>query len=132
MKEVVCPSGAVLKLSAAPFADSRELYKAILSEGKSVQVSEAVDILQIGKDVFCTSFSSPVVETALWKCLQRCIYNDGRGDLKIDLNSFEPENSREDYMFVCTEVIKENISPFLKNLSAQFKVLFGLTGMNLK
>lgn len=129
MKELVCPSGAVLKLSAAPFANARDLWKAMLSEGKFIELTKESDILNVCKDLFCASFSSPIIEEALWKCLQRCIYNSGKGDLKIDQTSFEDEKCREDYTFVCMEVIKENISPFLKNLSAQFVGLQDLMGL---
>ncbi len=130
MRDVQCPSGAILRISAAPFADSRELYKAILKEFKSLSVDKEMDIVKICKDVFCASFSSDEIESALNKCMIRCTYNTGNGDLKIVKDSFEAEKNREDYPFVCVEVMKENIAPFLKNLSAQFEGITSLLGMN--
>lgn len=66
------------------------------------------------KDIFCTGFSSKKIEKALGACLKRCTYND----LKIDENTFEPEEARQDYLPVLFEVLGEVIRPFLSSLIA--------------
>lgn len=120
MKEVKLPSGAVLKITPSPFAVSKALYQAVLREAKGISVSAKTELGNVFKDLFCTGFSSPEIEVCLWKCFERCTYNSGNGDIKIDENTFEPVNAREDYTPVCMEVARENILPFGKSLYAEY------------
>lgn len=115
MREVKLPSGAVLKITPAPFAVSKALYQALLRELKGVTMG--FEITQnVFKDLFCAGFSSSEVETCLWECLKRCLYND----LKIDDQTFEPVERREDYLKVCVEVTRDNVFPFAKVLYAEY------------
>jgi hypothetical protein len=70
------------------------------------------------KDLLLRSFASKQIEACLWVCFQKCQYNNGNGDLKIDKDTFEKQESRQDYVNVCIEVAEENISPFVKSLYA--------------
>ncbi len=126
MKEVKLPSGAVLKLNPAPFADAKALYQAVLEEIKGISMFSATEMVSVYKDIFCAGFSSRKIEACLWECLKRCTYNNnsGSGDLKIDISTFEPVSAREDYTTVCMEVAKENINPFVKSLYAEYGQLF--------
>lgn len=117
MSEIKLPSGAVLRTSPAPFADSKALYQAFLKEAKGISFTKNSEVSALLKDVLCIGFSSPQIEEALWKCMGRCTYNE----LKIDQDTFENVKNREDYMKVCIEVAKENISPFMKSLYADYK-----------
>lgn len=116
-KESVMPSGAVLKIQPAPFAEAKALWQAILKELKTINVSFGDNAALMLKDIFCAGFSSPYVELCLKPCLQRCTL-DG---LKIDDDTFEPELRRQDYVKVCAEVVRENVLPFVKALFAEFK-----------
>lgn len=118
MREVVLPSGATLKVTAAPFAASKALYQALLRELRGVDASSYSALLQ---QVFCSGFSSPEIEACLWECFKRCSYDGGAGDLKIDKDTFEPLERRQDYMDVCIEVAKENVLPFVNRLYAEFQ-----------
>ncbi len=120
MKEIKLPSGAVLKITPSPFSDSRALYQAILKEAKDIPINSKVDMAAVYKDLFCIGFSSPEIEKCLWACFQRCTYNAGNGDLRIDEKTFEPVERRDDYMKVCMEVTKENVLPFVKSLYAMW------------
>lgn len=116
MIEKKLPSGAVLKLSLAPFAEAKELYQAVLSEVKNVKTSMDQEIdINMFKDLLCTGFSSKKIEDAMAPCLRRCTI-DG---LKIDEQTFEPEERRQDYVIVYWEVARANIFPFLKSLYAE-------------
>lgn len=118
-REVKLPSGAVLKVQAAPFAEAKTLFQAIMAEARGVSIGEQQDMGNLLKTVLMTAFCSPAIELALAICLARCVYNKGRpgaGDLKIDKDTFEDHEAREDYVLVCMEVAEENISPFLKSL----------------
>ena len=125
--EFKCPSGAVLKIRPAPFADAKNLYQALLSELRDVSISTKMEMGELYKQLFCVGFSSPLIEEYLWKCLEKCTYNNGKGDLKIDKDTFEPLEARDDYMSICMEVTKENVSPFAKSLYAQYKHFVGMT-----
>lgn len=121
MREVKLPSGAVLKVAASPFAVSKALYQALLKELRAVPVSSKTDMASLYKDLFCVGFSSPAIEACLWECFKRCTYDCGKGELKIDEQTFEPVKNRDDYMRVCAEVAQENILPFAKSLYAEYQ-----------
>lgn len=116
MREVKLPSGAVLGVKAAPFPDAKALYQAILRESKGLIQSSKTDMAAVYAEIVRIAFSSEEVEAALWKCMVRCTYNR----LKIDNQTFEPIEARDDYMQVCIEVGKENVFPFLKSLYAEY------------
>lgn len=130
MREVKLPSGAVLKVAPAPFADSKSLYQAILREAKGLVISTKMEVSSIYKDLFCMGFSSEEIEQRLWVCMKRCTYNSGKGDFKIDDQTFEPVASRDDYMTVCMEVAKENCLPFVKSLYAEYQRLLAMSEEN--
>ena len=52
--------------------------------------------------------------------MKRCMYDNQ----KINDDSFEPEENRQDYFFVCKEVLLETMRPFLKGLSSQLGGIF--------
>jgi hypothetical protein len=75
--------------------------------------------MRLLRDIICAGFSSPGIEAALEPCMKRCLYN-GK---KIDQDTFEPEETRQDYSAVCLEVALYNILPFTKGLPYVFKRL---------
>lgn len=123
VKEVKLPSGAILKLRPAAFAISKALYQAVLDEVKGLSIFGKPDV-EMYKELFCYGFSSKKIESCLWECFKVCQYCDGRGELKVDQDTFESLSARDDYMTVCMEVAKENISPFVKSLYAEYAHLF--------
>lgn len=120
IQEIKLPSGATLKISHTPFEDSLALNEAIIEELKSVEMTSQTEMLTLYKALFCTGFSSPKIKTALWKCFSRCTYNNGTAELKIDKDTFQPNEARQDYPVVCMEVAKYNVLPFVKSHSAEF------------
>src|SRR5579864_4795961 len=123
MRDVKLTSGALLKVNPAPFVDAKNLYQALLKELKNIPISAQTDTASLYKDLFCIGFSSPEIEACLWKCFERCSYNNGNGDLKIDKDTFESLSAREDYMTCCMEVAKDNVFPFVKTLYAESKLM---------
>lgn len=117
VREITLPSGAILKVNAAPFLDSKALYQALLAETKSIPFIGKNDLGETLKNLFCAAFSSPAVDRALSKCMDRCMV----GALKIDGDTFEPAERRQDYVVVCSEVARENVGPFLKSLFADYQ-----------
>lgn len=117
IKTVKLPSGSELYIHAAPFAESRDLYQALLKEVKSMKLDpkEEVDV-NFFKDLFCAGFSSKEIEEKLWKCMSRCLIDKS----KITEEYFEPVAKRDDYFAVCFEVARENILPFTKSLYAKY------------
>ncbi len=122
-KEIKLPSGAVLYVHPAPFANSRDLYQAMLKEVKGMKLDpkEEVDV-NFFKDLFCVGFSSKEIEACLWKCFERCLINKTR----ISEDYFEPVEKRDDYFMVCFEIAKENILPFTKSLYAKYDHILDL------
>ena len=125
-RDVKLPSGAVLKVMPASFAESKALYQALLEEAKGVSFNGKADLGNALKDVLSIAVSSKKIEAALWACMSRCIYNSGAGDLKIDQDTFEPVKAREDYTAVCKEVMEENVVPFAKGLYAEFQRIMAM------
>lgn len=126
MREVKLPSGAILKITPAPFADARALYQAVMEEAKGLKLDPNADVdVNLYKDLFCVGLTSKKIESALWDCFKRCTYDSGAGDLKITTDSFEPVERRDDYLTVCFEVAKENVQPFMKSLYAQYSQILG-------
>ncbi len=119
--EIKLSSGAVLKVQPSPFAVAKDLYQTLLREMQAVPISAKTDMASLYKDLFCLGFASPQIEACIWACFARCTYNTGTGDLKIDGNTFEPVERRDDYMQVCMEVAKANVLPFAKSLYAEYQ-----------
>lgn len=116
------PSGAELRITLAPFADSKALYQAMLEEMKVLKIDPSAQIENLVKDIFCIGLSSQKVEAALKVCLARATYNK----IRIDENTFEPEEARQDYIPLCFNVATENIRPFMKSLYAEFSRIKGM------
>jgi hypothetical protein len=108
---VTLPSGAQLTVNVAPFKDAKFLFQAIANEWKTVKVGDVASPAGM-MSLFTAAFSSPEVEKTLWPCMIRSLY----GDTKITPEVFEPEDSRQDFIPACMEVVKDNISPFTKAL----------------
>ncbi len=114
------PSGAELIITVAPFAVSRALYQSLLEEAKSLRIDPLSEIdVNLWKDVFASALSSKKVESCLEECMKRATYNGKR----IDQDTFEPVEARQDYISVCFEVTKENVAPFTKSLYAEYKAI---------
>ncbi len=120
MIEVTLPSGAILKIGTIPWPEALALNESVVEELKDLEIKAETEMLSLYKSLFCTGFSSQKIKIALWKCMGRCTYNCGSGDLKIDQTTFEPEESRQDYIQVCMEVAKAACFPFVKAHSAEF------------
>jgi hypothetical protein len=129
---VKLPSGALLKMQPAPFADAKALYQALLkSAAEGVKISNENEMVNIFKDLYCTGFSSPAIEACLWKCFERCLYTPAGGvDSRITPDTFEPVACREDYTTVCLEVAKLNVYPFVKTLFAGYQDFLTLMGVD--
>lgn len=110
------PSGAKLTIQPAPFAEAKALYQAVLDEIKHIDFSTQDEMSKLLKDLLCYGFSSKKIEAALYKCMDRVLYNG----LKITDETFEPVDARGDYLVVIFEVAKENVEPFMKSLYAQY------------
>ena len=63
MKEVKCPSGAILKITPSPFKDAKALYQALLEEAKDLKITTDLELGQIVKDILCVGLSSKKIES---------------------------------------------------------------------
>lgn len=117
LKKITLPTGSVLEMNIAPFADSKALYQAVAEEMMKVQLDPDRKVESALKDLICLGLSSQKIEMRINKCMERALYNG----VKIDSQTFEPEKARDDYFMVCFEVAKVNVMPFMKSLYAQYK-----------
>ncbi len=124
MKEIKLRSGNTLKIGKVPFAEAKALYQVLLDEAKGVKFSTKDEMPNVFKDVFCVGLSSKRIEAQLQECFKRCQYCDKRGELKIDADTFEPEEARGDYVEACIAVVGEVTAPFLNGLYAEYQTLF--------
>ena len=122
MSKHTLPSGAILEITLAPFADANNLKKAIASEMKGLHLTSEMSLTDANflKDAVFTAIASERILACVEQCFKRCTYNG----LKINADTFEPAEARGDYDLICYEVVKENLLPFLKGLSAQLKDMF--------
>lgn len=120
------PSGAVLRITHTPYEDSWGLFEVCMDQLKEVQFSSDTPVMLLYKDLFCSSVSSAKIKTALWKCLARCTYDSGTGNKKIDKQTFEPQEARQDYLTVCLKVGEYNLLPFVKAHFAEFSQVLGI------
>lgn len=106
-------SGKILKITPAPFSDAKAVYQSLLKELKTLKLDAQADVdVNLYKDLFCVALASEELEKAIWKCMERCIY-DGH---KIIPDTFEDVKAREDYLEVLLVVGKNNVEPFMKAL----------------
>lgn len=137
------PSGAVLVITVAPFADAWALMRASLKTLKGMNLKP--DDLKMEMSALAgntSAFSlivdrvvdfatSPEVEAAIWKCAQRALYIPLGSDIafpgtKVSPSMFDdPEygnTAREDYAKIVTSLLEVNCKPFLaKALSGLLK-----------
>lgn len=118
---VTLKNGALLTVSLAPFADANRLLKAIARELAQVNFDLGdLDLKEIsGKDINVLKnavfqlIQSDLVEAAVLKCAEKCLYNNQR----ITADTFKEESDRQAYLPVVWEVMKANLSPFFAGLN---------------
>ena len=125
--EFTTQNGVKVKINPADFVISMKLKNAVLKAVKDsgVDVSK-IDLKKITAaslqpilEVVLYADTNEAVESSLFKCLERCTYN---GE-KIIRDTFEPIEAREDYYEIVIACLKENLSPFFKNLISKLRSL---------
>lgn len=117
---ITLKSGAVLQVGIASFTEANRLLKAVALELAKVEFSiDNLDFSALGgrdintlKNALLQVVASESIETALFVCMKRCLYDD----VQITRDTFEPEKTRPDYIPVAWEVMKANLSPFFSGL----------------
>ena len=123
--KVSLPSGAVLEMTLAPFLEGERLFSATAECLKAVNLDGNVNLEDLTssfnslKNAVLGCLTSRELKDALLACLKRCTYN---GQRISSWDVFEDVNAREDYLTVCWEVVKFNLTPFTKNLFSKFSM----------
>ena len=121
MKEFDLPSGASLKVGLASFEAGRNLYQIIAKELRDLKIDENEEIgANLFKDLFCTALSSKEIEKSIMACANKSLYNGS----KISIETFEPEEARQDYIESLYLIAEVNLSPFGKALYAKYGQVF--------
>jgi hypothetical protein len=111
--EKTLPSGTVLKIQLASFANAKALFQAVCEELQTLDVAAETELdINLLKNLFCLGLSSKKIEIAMGKCLEKVLYDN----VRITEATFEPESARQDYVPTLLEVAQVNLAPFLKNL----------------
>ncbi len=139
--EYTAPSGAKVDITISDYSTSFDLMKSVLRavrqggisdkisgsfQGLDLEAIKTKDLGSLGGlfDLVVDVITSSEVENLIFKCMERCTYDDGKGIAKITRSTFEPESRRGDFIFVAFEVGRINIRPFLSQLDSGLKALF--------
>lgn len=134
-EKVSLPSGAELEMTLAPFMEGERLFSATAECLKGVKVDGNADVSDLTsnlnslKDMFLSCLTSQAMKEAILACLKRCTYNKQR---ITSWDIFDDIQAREDYLAVCWEVVKFNLTPFTKSLISKFNEVTKNIGMNQK
>jgi len=118
--EFTTKNGAEIKINVADFITSMKLKKAVVEAVKDSGVDIAgIDMgnLKAGTidsifQIILAADCSDKVEEAIFKCLNRCLYNSE----KITKDTFESLDARENYYEIVIACLKDNLSPFFAPL----------------
>jgi hypothetical protein len=130
--KVSLPSGAELEMTLAPFLEGEKLFSATAECLKTVKM-EGLNTEDLSasfeslKSAVLSCITSKELKEALLACLKRCTYN---GQRITSWDIFEDVNAREDYLSVCWEVVKFNLTPFTKSLFSKFSMSLGVAKAN--
>ena len=103
---VKLPSGAELEIRVAEFAVGWDLYQTVVRE----QGNDRAYAVQM--------VANKPIEKCILACLKTCTYAaNGKDKARIDADTFEPIEARQDYILVLFNVAKENLDPFAKALT---------------
>lgn len=127
-KKVTLASNAVLEISISDFKTVNALIKAMMKEAKNIKIDGGMELdiekaikegqYNFVKDIVCSLVASDEIESLLFKCFERCMYNKK----KINEDLFDLDlDARGDYYEIAWEVGKFNVAPFTKGLLSKLR-----------
>lgn len=125
--KVSLPSGAELEMTLAPFLEGEKLFSATAECLKSVKIDglnteDLTTSFESLKNVILACITSKELKDSLLACMKRCTY---KGQRITSWDIFEDIEAREDYLSICWEVVKFNLTPFTKSLFSKFSMSIG-------
>jgi hypothetical protein len=129
-QEFKMPSGAKLVVSVCPFQDANALLKALLKSAKGLPLPKDLmeADLSVMKDGLIAAATSDDVEAALFKCGERCAYQN----VKVTPELFDDKNlgelARKDYYAIWTKVVEVNCTPFFAQTFSMLKARLQTNG----
>jgi hypothetical protein len=110
-------------VNASNFAESIALKNAIQSSFAKQKISfdmQNIDMQNIDIStliqLLCMIDSDKQYNDCLQDCLKNCLYNN----VPVNVDTFKPVNTRQNYYLLVASVIKMNIIPFFQNLTQLF------------
>jgi hypothetical protein len=144
MLTLTAPSGAKIDVTISDYETCLGLFKSVLKAIRQSGIKNALpdnisgisdlmkmEVKELGgfMDAIVDVITSPEVEDWIFKCLERCTYQDKKGVQKINRSLFEDVSIRGDFIWIAVAVGRENIPPFLSHLDSGLKTIFqGTTG----
>lgn len=129
------PSGATLEATLSSFEECDRLFSAVMQEAelvkfeiggefqgfqKMMESGVSGEMINTLKNFVCRLVRSEAVKAALTPCLGRALYNN----VKIDKETFQAEEARQDYFAVLREVLWFNLRPFFGKNSFKLSGIF--------
>jgi len=131
-KEFTLPSGAKFFVTMAPFEDACVLRDAVIKEvrGQGITIpqralekdieswKEDTELMSIFLDKIMAVAASREVKDAIFRCFERCKYNEVKVSKDLFNDPKLEEQAREDYYPMCMRVMEVNLKPFFKKVSS--------------
>jgi hypothetical protein len=126
MPKITLETGSILDITLLPFWEAWEISRVVINELKKLDVEDfkGIDFEHINvndmlnlKTPLCSILASKELIEASKTCFKKCTYNG----LRINDDTFENKEARQDFIIVCYHAIWENISPFFGSLASLFK-----------
>lgn len=122
MEPIVLPSGAKLEITLLPWEEAwgvsqrvAKVFEGLPIDGESLKMDAKsfllADVAKIKGPLLFLVGNQVIVEAAK-TCFKRCTYNG----LRIDKDTFEAREARQDYIPAVIQVLRENIAPFFESL----------------
>jgi len=122
-QEFTLPSGAKFHVSVVPFQDAKALTKALMKSAAGIPLAQNPLEMDVGvlKDALISAATSDEVETAIFRCLERCTYESVRVTTDLFDDPKLGDQARKDYFTMCAKVVEVNCSPFFDQTLSTLK-----------
>lgn len=129
-QDFTLPSQAKLHVTVVPFKDAMALTKSLMKAASGIQLARnPLDMdVTVLKDAMIAAATSEEVETAVFRCLERCTYEGIRVTPDLFNDKDLGEKARADYFSICGKVVEVNCAPFFDQTLSTLKTF--LAGKN--
>jgi len=122
-------NGKELDITLGSFQEADNLFKAVCHalKGNKIDIPDSVKSdLSTGQlsgilDMLLSVISDDEIESCIFECAKRC--GIGPTHEKINIEYFDKEENRQEYIPVMLEIAKANLTPFIKGITSSLGAL---------